>query len=226
MMTLEEMWESLRQDPETKATMEEVDKSYKLLKKIENLIIADLEAKLEESEKLIEFYINSGKEQCDEINKINHRSIIKSDEIDQLKQQLAETDKLMQEYLSKCLSLEQQLAEKEKEHELLIDNFEEETENLRKQIKQESDARKRFVEEVKNLKQQLAEKDEEETKRMENFEKGCQEYYKSNQTAIAVLEEMLDNEVYINSKLDFEDGNYVLSKIIRTKIEELRNGRN
>ena len=47
-----------------------------------------------------------------------------------------------------------------------------------------------------------------------------------NQTAIAVLEEMLDNEVYINSKLDFEDGNYVLSKIIRTKIEELKNDRN
>lgn len=62
-------------------------------------------------------------------------------------------------------NLEAKLAESEKnledaeEHELLIDQFEEETEKLRKQIKQESDARKRFVEEVKNLKQQLAEKD-------------------------------------------------------------------
>jgi chromosome segregation ATPase len=36
-----------------------------------------------------------------------------------LKKQLAETDKLMQEYLSKCLSLEQQLTEKEKEIEEL-----------------------------------------------------------------------------------------------------------
>jgi hypothetical protein len=55
--------------------------------------LADLEAKLAEKDKLIEFYINSGKEQCDEINKINHRSIIKADEIDQLKQQLAEKEK-------------------------------------------------------------------------------------------------------------------------------------
>ena len=50
MMTLEEVWENLRQDPETKVTMEEAEKSYKLFKKIENLIIADLEAKLAESE--------------------------------------------------------------------------------------------------------------------------------------------------------------------------------
>lgn len=35
--------------------------------------------------------------------------------IQQLKQQLADTDKLMLEYLNKCLGLEQQLAEKEKE---------------------------------------------------------------------------------------------------------------
>lgn len=54
MMTLEELWENLRQNPETKATMEEVDKSYKLFKKIENLIVADLEAKLAESENEIE----------------------------------------------------------------------------------------------------------------------------------------------------------------------------
>lgn len=49
MMTLDELWESLRQDQEIKATMEEVEKSYKLFKKIENLIVADLESKLAES---------------------------------------------------------------------------------------------------------------------------------------------------------------------------------
>ena len=54
MMTLEEVWENLRQDPEIKATMEEVEKSYKLFKKIENLIVADLKAKLAESAKEIE----------------------------------------------------------------------------------------------------------------------------------------------------------------------------
>ena len=51
MMTLEEVWENLRQDPETKATMEEVEKSYKLFKKIENLIVSDLESKLAKNKK-------------------------------------------------------------------------------------------------------------------------------------------------------------------------------
>lgn len=93
-------------------------------------------------------------------------------------------------------------------------------------------------EEVLELKQQLAEKDELLKQKIcdmksTDFIRMCvdcgfmvQAKEIDNQTAIAVLEEMLDNEVYINSKLDFEDGNYVLSKIIRTKIEELRNGRN
>ena len=61
----------------------------------------------------------------------------------------------------KIADLETKLAESENNHELLIDQFEEETEKLRKQIKQESDARERFVVEVKSLKQKLAEKDEE-----------------------------------------------------------------
>ena len=43
MMTLEEVWENLRQDPETKATMEEAEKSYKLFKKIENLLYTILD---------------------------------------------------------------------------------------------------------------------------------------------------------------------------------------
>lgn len=53
MMTLEEMWENLKQDPEIKATMEEVEKSYKLFKKIENLIVADLEEKIAEERKKV-----------------------------------------------------------------------------------------------------------------------------------------------------------------------------
>ena len=75
------------------------DEEYDGIEKFCNLLnqfyshITDLEAKLAESEKLIEFYVNSGKELCDEINKINHRSMIKSNEIDQLKQQLAEERK-------------------------------------------------------------------------------------------------------------------------------------
>lgn len=48
--------------------------------------LADLEGKLAEKEKLIEFYINSGKEQCDEINKINHRALNYCDAIDKANQ--------------------------------------------------------------------------------------------------------------------------------------------
>ena len=58
-MTLEEVWENLKQDTETKATMEEVEKSYKLFKKIENLIVADLEAKLAESEYKVQTLLKS-----------------------------------------------------------------------------------------------------------------------------------------------------------------------
>ena len=103
--------------------------------------IADLEAKLKESErkanktneenyqlylKLKQFYSRLGVEAylyeeiqdvaIKELNKLltnTKKQYLK--EISELKQQLAETDKLMQEYLSKCLNLEQQLAEKEKE---------------------------------------------------------------------------------------------------------------
>ena len=77
--------------------------------------------------------------------------------------------------------LKQQLAEKDKEHELLIDKFEEETEKLIKQIKQESDARKRFVEANKQLKQL------------------------QNQTAIAELEKVKEYNrglVYSSSLID------------------------
>ena len=76
--------------------------------------ISDLEAKLAESENRV-IELSNG---CREIEKIKDDKIKEvracwMKRYDQLKQQLAETDKLMQEYLSKCLSLEQQLAEKD-----------------------------------------------------------------------------------------------------------------
>ena len=71
------------------------------------------------------------------------------------------TNKIIKDQSKKIADLETKLAESENNHELLIDQFEEETEKLRKQIKQKSDARERFVVEVKSLKQKLAEKDEE-----------------------------------------------------------------
>jgi chromosome segregation ATPase len=86
--------------------------------------IADLEAKLAEREKNLAL--------CEELRSVedteNTKALRKTDdalirrikqcndlifEKMQLKQQLADTDKLMQEYLNKCLNLEQQLAEKE-----------------------------------------------------------------------------------------------------------------
>lgn len=92
----------------------------------------------------------------------------------------------------------------------------------------------RLIEEKHELQQQLEDKDKllkQKISKMKStdFIRMCKECgfmvqakEIDNQTAIAVLEEMLDNEVYINSKLDFEDGNYVLSKIIRTKIKSLK----
>ena len=84
--------------------------------------ISDLEAKLAESEKKPKFLEGESKFFNDAYqSKKKHYDIVYNelskvyDENNQLKQQLAETDKLMQEYLSKCLSLEQQLADKEKE---------------------------------------------------------------------------------------------------------------
>ena len=41
-----------------------------------------LKKQLAEKDKLIEFYINSGKEQCEEINKLNHRALNYCDVID------------------------------------------------------------------------------------------------------------------------------------------------
>lgn len=104
---------------------EELKSELRQLAKIED-DFADLEAKLAESEKLnkrLQQVIDKlrDKEFAGEtlVNAVNavYEPLYqnKYDEAEQLKQQLTETDKLMQEYLSKCLNLEQQLAEKEKE---------------------------------------------------------------------------------------------------------------
>lgn len=65
-----------------------------------------------------------------------------------------------------------ELTQEEKEHELLIDQFEEETEKLRKQIKQESDARKRFVEANKQLKQSQNQKAIDELEKVKEYNRG------------------------------------------------------
>lgn len=164
MMTLEEVWENLRQDPEIKATMEEAEKSYKLFKKIENLIVADLEAKLKESEKkakayskeiifldkklenlnkefelaqehnekTVEYWQNKYsqlKQRCKECKHLNKKIELNIknklvNEIQQLKQQLAEKDAEVQSWkdgtmVVKLGKLEEQLAKKDKEIEEL-----------------------------------------------------------------------------------------------------------
>lgn len=112
--------------------------------------IIDLEAQLAESEKKIEelkgerlkFYtddvrrtqvINGVHFDIEQLlvfsEYVEHENWVKAEkdkELAQLKQQLKDTDKLMQEYLSKCLSLEQQLAEKEKEETKRMEDFEKE----------------------------------------------------------------------------------------------------
>ena len=63
---------------------------------------------------------------------------------------------------------------------------------------------------ISDLEAKLAEKEKEETKRMEDFEKGCQEYYKSNQTAIAELEKVKKFllEKIAEKQSCFDSGNY------------------
>lgn len=72
--------------------------------------------------------------------------------------------------------LEAKLAERTEQLKIALKDFND--------IQQEND----------KLAQQLAEKEKEETKRMEDFEKGCQEYYKSNQTEIAELKNQLSEK--------------------------------
>ena len=89
--------------------------------------------------------------------------------------------------------LKQQLEDKEKEHELLINDFKEETEKLRKQIKQESDARERFVKKVEELKYQLAEKD----KMIEELrDEIARQEYAENTTDYLVRKNIKEKEIH------------------------------
>ena len=85
MMTLEEVWENLRQNPETKATMEEAEKSYKLFKKIENLIVSDLETKLAKGVEIIDEWMQLNFEKSVKINQLEHQLEDKEKEIEELK---------------------------------------------------------------------------------------------------------------------------------------------
>lgn len=114
---------------------------------------------------------------------------------------------LISGYADKCKELEQQL---------------EETEELNKKLAEHSQSVDKALDDscdvIRNLKMQLAEKEKEETKRMEEFEKGCQQYYKSNQTAIAVLKKVkkLFEEKYT---YDVEESDFAV--IYETDIDEI-----
>ena len=80
------------------------------------------------------------------------------------------------------------------------------TEQLKIALKDFNDIQK----ENDKFAKQLAEKEKEETKRMEDFEKRCQEYYKSNQTAIRELEKVKKFllEKIAEKQSCFDSGNY------------------
>ena len=199
MMTLDELWESLRQDPEIKATMEEVEKSYKLFKKIENLIVADLEAKLAESKARIA---------CreDEI-------MFKEDYINQLKWILEGKKKDIAE-------LKQQLAEKDKE-------IEENENEWREICDGKLETINRLIEEKHEFQRQLAEKERECLKYFNEYrawKEKCELLEQDqNQTAIAVLEKLKKDFEFGNSVSGY--GGWELSEItdyIDQKIKELK----
>lgn len=81
---------------------------FKQLLEMKDEKIEDLEAKLDEKTRVAQGY-------CELFDKKQHENYEQFCEIQQFIQQLADTDKLMQEYLNKCLSLEKQLAESERE---------------------------------------------------------------------------------------------------------------
>lgn len=71
------------------AKLAESEEAIKYLKGIKKYDIGEmltentrLKQQLAEKDKLIEFYINSGKEQCEEINKLNNRALNYCDAID------------------------------------------------------------------------------------------------------------------------------------------------
>ena len=84
--------------------------------------------------------------------------------------------RLLTDVLEYVADLEVKLAERTKQLKIALKDFND--------IQQKND----------KLAQQIAEKEKEETKRMEDFEKGCQEYYKSNQTEIAELKNQLSEK--------------------------------
>ena len=112
---------------------------------------------------------------------------------------------IIRSFTNKIAELQKQLEEKDKEHELLINDFEEETENLRKQIKRESDARKRFVKKVEELKQQLSEKEKEIEQYKETIKEwvGTKFVKLQNQKAIEQLNQIINLfEPYENEEKD------------------------
>ena len=173
--------------------------------------IADLEAKLAES-----------KEQCRECKHLNKKIELNIKnklmaEIQELYKQLAETDKLMQEYLSKCLSLEQQLEdEKYKTGELcsLIDEIRYEDPKI-KELQQKLEEKENLLGLIEDgyytptniVKRQLKE-----------------EY----QTAIAVLEKLLEKtqtlDVMVHSGhyINQKKVNVVFKDAIDQQIKELK----
>ncbi len=62
--------------------------------------IEKLKNGLTKDEKFIEFYINSGKEQCDEINRINHNAMNYCEEIDKLNKQIIKNESEIKELKS------------------------------------------------------------------------------------------------------------------------------
>ena len=155
MMTLEELWESLRQNPETKATMEEVDKSYKLFKKTENLIVSDLEDKLKKMQNkqfilysmLYETLEKQGFENvASQIDQMTGLTYDKEADwfkgnrnYDKLKQQLAEKDAEVQNWkdgtmVVKLGKLEEQLAEKDEYIKYNVPKLIEANETMSKQL--------------------------------------------------------------------------------------------
>ena len=222
--------------------------------------IADLEAKLEESEN---FYKDLGfKDEKDArdylIDCITQPKDLVED-VRQLKQQLEETeelnkklaehsqsvDKALDDSCDVIRNLKQQLAESDEYRELLLEEkagyldlisgYADKCNQLKQQLAETDKLMQEYLSKCLSLEQQLAEKEKEIEEIKDGQKDIClrcgglthKEYEQSqNQTAIDVLEEMLENEIYLNVIPDFECGDYVSSKIIRTKIEELRNGRN
>ena len=120
-------------------------------------------------------------------------------EILQLKQQLAETDKLMQEYLSKCLSLEQQLEEKDQAIEGLqeinqslgqtCNNDAKEIERLREQLEEKEDLLKTYIQLNEDL-----------TKRLDDRCDICIERHKQSQSQTAIAE-LVNIQKYISDNV-------------------------